>query len=104
MSQQNRKDNPLPVVNSCGHNPGNQRGCTVPPDRDLLAQGWQYRFIGDERMANDAVQTYGELGHEVLLLPVNTKDLKDECEGCKILFQNFKAVYTRKQNSESAKT
>ncbi|MFQ5649409.1 MAG: hypothetical protein ACE5IY_05660 [bacterium] len=72
-------------------------GCTLPPDPDLVAQGWERRFIADARMVRDAVDTYRELGYEVRLEPVEVEQLKDECSGCRVLFQQFKAVYTRKK-------
>ena len=72
-------------------------GCSLPPDPELITQGWELRFIADVRMARDAIDTYSELGYEVRLEPVNTDDLKDECNGCKAIFQQFKVLYTRKK-------
>jgi len=72
-------------------------GCTLPPDSRLIAEGWERRFIADERMARDAIDTYTELGYEVRLEPVNTTSLREECSGCKSLFAQFSAIYTRKK-------
>jgi hypothetical protein len=73
------------------------RGCTLPPDAKLLAEGWQRRFIADERMAREAIDTYSELGYEVRLEAVNTSGLSEECGGCQSLFKHFCAIYTRKK-------
>ncbi|MFQ5751153.1 MAG: hypothetical protein ACE5HI_04085 [bacterium] len=89
---------PTPVTNNrCQSKGGTLIGCTIPPDAKLLAAGWERRFIADARMARDAVDSYSELGYEVRLEPVNADELKDECSGCKALFRQFKAVYTRKK-------
>lgn len=72
-------------------------GCTLPPDANLIAEGWERRFIADERMARDAIDTYMELGYEVRLEPVSTINLREECSGCKALFDQFRAIYTRKR-------
>ena len=72
-------------------------GCTLPPDPELAAEGWELRFIADARMARDAVDTYQEVGYEVKLVALTGDSLKDECSGCKAIFQQFKALYTRKK-------
>jgi hypothetical protein len=76
---------------------GDFLGCTLPPDAKMTAEGWERRFIADARMARDAVDTYTQLGYEVRLEPIDTDGLKDECSGCKALFKQFSAVYTRKR-------
>lgn len=81
---------------NCGNQNGTLLGCTIPADARLINQGWERRFIADNRMARDAVDSYRELGYEVRLEPVDAEQLKDECSGCKALFSRFKAVYTRK--------
>jgi hypothetical protein len=74
-------------------------GCTLTPDPDLSAKGWELRFIADPRMAGDAEETYSEVGYEVKLEPLSADDLKDECGACGIVFEQFKAVYTRKKGN-----
>ncbi len=92
------KSSPLRMLSdsSCGPASGSYLGCTIPEDPELVAQGWQRRFIGDARMAKESAETYQDLGFEVRLEPIDADNLKDECGGCKIAFQAFKAVYTRK--------
>jgi len=85
------------VNRSCESAAGDFIGCTLPPDPKLAAEGWELRFIADTRMARDAVDTYREVGYEVRLVALKADDLKDECSGCKAIFQQFKALYTRKK-------
>ncbi len=75
---------------------GSYFGCSIPPDPQLIAEGWERRFIGDARMARDAVDSYTELGFEVRLESVDPGQLKDDCSGCKVIYAHFRAVYTRK--------
>jgi len=72
-------------------------GCSLPPDAELLAEGWEYRFLADPRMAAEAVATYRELGYEVRLEPFEVAAAPDECSGCRLLLQQFKRVYVRKK-------
>jgi ribosomal protein S18 acetylase RimI-like enzyme len=67
--------------------------------KELLAQGWQRCFIADEPRLSEAVQTYEELGFEVILLAVEEKD--GECTECmKQMPDRFKVIYTRKKSQE----
>lgn len=81
----------------CQSDSGNYLGCTLPPDPELLAEGWERRFIADARMAREALETYSELGYEVRLEPVDAEALRDECSGCTALFSQFCAIYTKKK-------
>jgi len=99
-SKGNSANNPLNMLNTCSDKGDNALGCTLPPDPQLVAEGWERRFVADARMARDATDSYRELGYEVKLLPVDAESLKDECAGCKALFAQFHAVYTRKLDSK----
>ncbi len=85
------------ISDNCNNRHETSIGCTLPPDAKLTADGWEHRFIADERMARDAIDTYTALGYEVRLEPVNTTSLREECSGCKSLFAQFTAIYTRKK-------
>ncbi len=85
----------------CHENTGEILGCTLPADSELVAEGWQRRFLADSRMVQEAVETYGELGYEVRLEPFNEDGLKEECSGCKALLRQFSVVYTRKKNTKN---
>ncbi len=81
---------------SCRSDAADFLGCTLPPNPELIARGWRRRFIADQRMARDAVETYKELGYEVILEPVSVERLKDECSGCRAVLERFQALYTRR--------
>lgn len=66
------------------------------PDPELVAQGWQRRFSGDARRVQEAADLYMNLGFEVLTVPVQSWQLKEECEGCGlVVLMQFKTIYTR---------
>jgi len=66
---------------------------------DLEAQGWQRCFIADEPRLSEAVETYEELGFEVLLLPVPLDD--GGCTECmRQQPDRFKVIYTRKREAD----
>lgn len=73
-------------------------GCLTPPDPKLVAEGWQRRFIADERMARDAVEAYTALGFEVKLVPLKPQEFLEECNECRVQVEKFHVVYTRKTN------
>jgi hypothetical protein len=66
-------------------------------DPELLAAGWERRFIADGKRAKEAEQLYRELGYEVLAEPVRPQEMKEDCEDCQLLMaMQFKTIYTRK--------
>ncbi len=85
------KNTVSPVRDSVGTS-----GCPIPDDPKLIAEGWVSRFFGDARMARDSAETYEMMKHEVKLEPIDTSNLKENCDGCKPAFENFFVVYTRK--------
>lgn len=72
-------------------------GCPVPADPDLITAGWELRFFGDTRMAQEAAATYTDLNFEVRLEAMKIDHLRQECSGCKDLLATFNLVYTRKK-------
>lgn len=70
----------------------------LQPDPELVAQGWDRRFMGDGRRVKEAVELYEQTGYEVLTVPVRPAELADDCEGCRVVvaFQ-FQTVYTRRK-------
>lgn len=85
-----------PPAKSCGTDAAAYTGCDLPADAALSAAGWQKRFVADPKRAQEAVEMYEELGYQVKLAAVNVDTLSETCGGCKIVFQDFKVVYTRK--------
>ncbi len=47
---------------------------------ELEAAGWQRCFVADEPRLSEAVETYGELGYEVTLLPFTPAG--SDCSEC----------------------
>ncbi|MCC7431219.1 hypothetical protein IT568_10275 [bacterium] len=72
-------------------------GCKTPPNQKLIAEGWELRYLADARMCREAVDTYTQLGYEVVLEAFQTDLLREECSGCKSSLEQFKVVYTRKK-------
>jgi hypothetical protein len=85
------------MSNDCQVDHSNVPGCVSPPDPKLIAEGWERRFIADAKRAQDAIEMYGEMGHEVRLEPVNATGLSEACSGCLEAFALFSVVYTRKK-------
>ncbi|MCI0690897.1 hypothetical protein L0337_02705 [candidate division KSB1 bacterium] len=86
--------------NNCQTEHGNVPGCVSPPDPKLIAEGWERRFIADAKRAQDAIEMYAAMGHEVRLEPVNAAGLSETCSGCLEAFAQFSVVYTRKKRTE----
>ncbi len=69
----------------------------IEPDPARIADGWTRRFVTDAKRADEAVELYRELGYEACADPVRQKEVKGDCEDCKLLMLlQFKMVYTRK--------
>jgi hypothetical protein len=72
-------------------------------EEQLLAEGWERRFIANEPRLAEAVQLYQEIGFDVLLEPLPTdEELKGAgCEesGCTECFdvdrERYRIIYTR---------
>lgn len=73
-------------------------GCGPAQNQELIKQGWEQRFVGDERMVQDALEMYSDMGYEVKILPLDTVNVQDECMGCLALLKAFKVVYTRQKS------
>ena len=86
--------------NNCQSDHNHPPSCVSPPDPKLIAEGWERRFIADAKRAQDAIEMYAEMGHEVRLEPVNTAGLSEACSGCLIAFAQFRVVYTRKKTAD----
>jgi hypothetical protein len=67
-------------------------------DPDLVAAGWERRFVTGGPRAAEVAELYRELGYEVLLEPVRQAEIPDGFTDCQValLFQ-FKTVYTRRR-------
>jgi len=69
----------------------------IRPNPELIAQGWQRRFVSDARRTPEMVSMYEELGFEVHLEQVQAAEFSEECEDCRMLaLLDFTTIYTRK--------
>ncbi len=70
----------------------------IRPDPELIADGWERRFVADARGAEEAMELYERLGFEVRAEPAQAEELADDCDDCQLLLMfQFKTVYTRKK-------
>lgn len=70
-------------------------GCRPQENRELESLGWQFRFVGDQRMVREAAENYREMGWEVKILPHRIDNLAEECRGCALVLGSFSVIYTR---------
>jgi hypothetical protein len=67
------------------------------PVVDAPPSGYQRRFIATEPRLSEAVQTYRDLGLDVVLVPSKNIDLNDqECREC---LDDTYGIYTRQRGS-----
>jgi hypothetical protein len=63
---------------------------------NLDLTGWEQRTTIDEPRLSELVETYLELGFEVLLRPVSKQELGEECTECLMTEpERFRTIYTR---------
>jgi hypothetical protein len=89
----NPQDTKLPILGQKDSKAGSN--CSYE-DEALIKEGWERRFIADERMAKDSETTYLELGYEVKRVPFDSGSMSDDCQGCEIVVKKFCVLYTRK--------
>jgi hypothetical protein len=64
----------------------------------LTAQGWNKRFTADEPRLSEAVEEYKELGFEVLVEPMDSREMTGECTSCLTAScDRYKIIYTRRK-------
>lgn len=85
-------------------------GIMMKREEELIAEGWERRFVATEPRLQEAVELYEEIGFDVFLEPLPTEEeLKGAgCEesGCTACFdvdrERYKIIYTRaKEGKES---
>jgi hypothetical protein len=68
------------------------------PNPELVAQGWERRFMADRVRAEESIDLYESMGYEVLAEPVRPEELRDECLDCKVVvYFSYVTIYTRKK-------
>lgn len=70
----------------------------LEPDPQLIAEGWERRFIADRRRGEEMMTLYRDLGYEVRAEPVKPEEVGDECSDCLLLALQFRTIYTRKRD------
>ena len=70
----------------------------IRADPELIADGWERRFVVDARRTQEMTELYQQLGYEVRAEPARAEDLGDDCDDCQLLpLLEFKTIYTRKR-------
>jgi hypothetical protein len=69
------------------------------PDPELIAEGWERRFITDANRAPELIDLYQELGFEVRSVEVSPAEFNQACKDCGLttLVPLF-TIYTRKSD------
>ena len=72
----------------------------MTPAEKLISEGWEKQATYDEPRLSEMVDTYKEIGLEVLLEPFNAAN-EEGCTGCMELSPDqFKTIYTRRKTDE----
>jgi hypothetical protein len=68
------------------------------PDPELVARGWQRRFMADPVRAKESIDLYESLGFEVRTEPIKPSELGEECTDCQLVVCfSYVTIYTRKK-------
>jgi hypothetical protein len=78
--------------------------CDPKKEAELIAQGWEKRFMADEPRLGEAVEEYRGLGFEVLLVAVDSKACadSDDCTTCLETPEaagRMEIIFTRRQST-----
>ncbi|NQU50458.1 MAG: hypothetical protein HQ519_17550 [Planctomycetes bacterium] len=71
----------------------------TPPavDADLVAAGWERRFMADPDRLEESTQIYLSLGLEVKAVPLGPLDFSNACGDCpETVCKTYMMIYTRK--------
>ena len=65
---------------------------------DVDLSGWERRTTIDEPRLSELVETYLEMGFEVVLRPVSGEEPGEECSECHMAEpERFRTIYTRRR-------
>jgi hypothetical protein len=71
-----------------------------PADPELVAKGWQRRFMADPARVEESKQLYVDLGFEVRAEAIDPNELSELCGDCRLATcQAYVTIYTRKPAS-----
>jgi hypothetical protein len=76
-------------------------GETDATEAELLAAGWERRFVAEEPRLSESAGLYRSLGFEVALRPLGEADLTaEDCTECfKADPARFRVIYTRRRST-----
>ncbi len=64
----------------------------------LTSQGWTKRFTADEPRLSEAVEEYQGLGFEVLVEPMDPREMTGKCTSCLLASSDrYKTIYIRRK-------
>jgi hypothetical protein len=69
-----------------------------PANPELVAQGWERRFVTDGRRLKEYVELYESIGYEVKTEPVQAEEIGPDCLDCRLItLLQFHTLYARKR-------
>ncbi len=68
-----------------------------PPDPQLVAKGWERRFVTDPVRIKQAIEWYSSAGYEVRAEQFTSANLRDECGECLLVSTGCALIYNRKK-------
>lgn len=72
---------------------------SAPDEPQLLASGWERRFLADKGRADETAELYRSMGLEVLVTAPSPAKFAENCEGCAAtVCASYVIVYTRARN------
>lgn len=73
---------------------------SIRTDPELLAQGWERRYLADPDRAREAVELYTSLGYEVLEHKLSPEDFGEMCGDCPAtVCHSYVMIYTRRREN-----
>ena len=95
MSEADRFENREPPL------PGRAGEGANTPDDDadpqLVAQGWERRFVTDGQRGSEVIDLYRQLGFEARLEPLQPEGAAEDCADCRLVqILHLAMVYTRR--------
>jgi hypothetical protein len=90
----------LPVTNCHGPLQHEAPHLDLAPDPQLVAAGWQRRFMADPVRAREAFDIYRSLGFEVRAETMQPSELSTACGDCRLVTcRAYVVIYTRRLDS-----
>lgn len=74
----------------------------LPPKPELLAQGWERRFMADPVRIEEGTRLYEELGFEVHIEGIDPSEFSEVCGDCRLATCfAYKTIYTRRPRAST---